>query len=82
MPEEAKGRVLPFSKFFKLLSNFFPNPFEEIRKLRAKAMKIINPNSKLIAVVCDPIKRAFSQLRLMPIIRSKIDIKKTLHLNL
>ena len=36
---------------------------EDIRRLRAKAMKIINPNLKLLAVVCDPIRRAFSQLR-------------------
>jgi|ERR1712130_507877 len=35
---------------------------EDIRRLRARAMKIINPNLKLLAVVCDPIRRAFSQL--------------------
>ncbi|CAG5113511.1 Oidioi.mRNA.OKI2018_I69.chr2.g7615.t1.cds [Oikopleura dioica] len=35
-----------------------------IRKKRALAMKIINPNVKLVAIVCDPVKRAYSQLRL------------------
>ena len=34
-----------------------------IRKKRALAMKIINPNVKLVAIVCDPVKRAYSQLR-------------------
>ena len=36
---------------------------EHLRTMRAKAMKIINPDIKLIALICDPIKRAFSQLR-------------------
>jgi len=35
-----------------------------IRKKRALAMKIINPNVKLVAIVCDPVKRAYSQLRM------------------
>jgi len=35
---------------------------EKLRQKRAKAMKIINPKIKLLAIACDPSRRAFSQL--------------------
>jgi len=35
----------------------------EVRLERAKAMKAINPNIKLIGIACDPVKRAYSQLK-------------------
>jgi len=35
-----------------------------LRLKRAKAMKAINPNMKLIAFVCDPSRRAYSQLKM------------------
>ena len=35
----------------------------EVRLARAKAMKAINPNVKLIGIACDPVKRAYSQLK-------------------
>merc|ERR1712210_445875 len=36
----------------------------EVRLARAKAMKAINPNVKLIGIACDPVKRAYSQLNM------------------
>ena len=34
----------------------------EVRLNRAKAMKALNPNVKIIGIACDPVKRAYSQL--------------------
>lgn len=35
----------------------------EVRLARAKAMKAVNPDVKLIGIACDPVKRAYSQLK-------------------
>ena len=34
----------------------------EVRIKRAKAMKALNPEVKIIGIACDPVKRAYSQL--------------------
>ena len=35
----------------------------EVRLARARAMKAVNPDVKLIGIACDPVKRAYSQLK-------------------
>jgi len=61
------ARLLPAATTDEILiekSPQYAGGEERLRNKRARAMKIINPNMKLIAMVCDPVRRAFSQLKM------------------
>jgi len=61
------SRTLPMASSSDILiekSPQYAGGATSLRLKRAKAMKAINPNMKLIAFACDPSRRAFSQLKM------------------